>query len=111
MKTTQSHSENLDAVIRNYRDKMNEGSVGDEEFKLMILGAVLIDGIFTDNQDHSKRVDFRDIESSDPDTWPTNLHDWRLGEDGMFCFHCGTLHSDCGANSQTWICPEKLVEG
>lgn len=105
----ESRTSNLDAVISNYR----WGSkVSDEAFKMMMLGAAVIDNIFGDNEDHSRRVDqaFNELEAvlehgEDGKPAPA-LHQWETVNGGyaLICCNCGVLQADCGATTESWLC-------
>lgn len=101
-----SHSENVDAVIRNYRWSTE---VTHEDFKLMMLGAAVIDELFINNDSHSVRVP--SLATSELESvlalGSIPLHSWQEGEDGLICKTCGTLYSDCGSTAKTWQCPRE----
>lgn len=104
-----SHSETLEATIKRYRKDV---TINDDDFRLMLLGAALIDGIFAGNQEHSIRVgpDLYlpgDLPTVSPDIG--RMHDWKpIGEEigSMTCSRCGVVFSNCGATSESWLCPE-----
>lgn len=104
-----SHSESLDAVIRNHRWSTD---VSHDDFKMMMLGAALLDDIFDGNEDYSKRIDkgFVQLEAvleHGRDGFPApNLHQWEVRRDyyGLVCKKCGVKEVDCGATSESWIC-------
>lgn len=104
-----SPSENLDAVIKNYRWST---SVTHEDFKLMMLGAAVIDNIFGDNTEHSVRVErgFSELEATLEVERSTQLHRWGRVEDeeSLVCQVCGVLETDCGASSYSWLCRPTL---
>lgn len=98
------HSENLDKTIERYRRDL---TINDEDFRLLILGAAVIDNIFGGNQDHSVRADraFIELDAVLSELPSKVLHSWTELDDGVLaCTVCKTLVTDCGATTESWLC-------